>query len=124
METKFYICPICGQIVSKIKDTNIPIVCCGKPMQELIAGTVDASLEKHVPVFAVDGDVVKVNIGEIEHPMVPEHYIEWVFLKTSNGQQIKYLTPTSKPYVEFLISKGDTVEAVYAYCNLHGLWKA
>ena len=80
--------------------------------------------EKHVPICEVDGNVVKVTIGAVEHPMVSEHYIEWVFLKTSNGQQIKYLTPTSKPYVEFLISTGDVVETVYAYCNLHGLWKA
>ena len=123
MKQKFLKCSICGQIVATIKETAVPIMCCGKPMQEMIAGTTEASIEKHIPKLDIDNGVVKVYVGEIEHPMTTEHYIEWVLLQTKKGNQIQNLTPHVKPYVEFLIDSGDNVEAVYAYCNLHGLWK-
>ena len=124
MKQKFYRCAICGQIVAMVKETGVPIVCCGAPMQEIIAGTTEASLEKHIPEYKVEGGVVKVNVGSVEHPMIPEHYIEWVSLQTRKGNQRKALKANDKPYVEFLIAEDDEVEAVYAYCNLHGLWKA
>ena len=124
MEQKFYKCKHCGQIVAIVKKTGVPVVCCGERMEELVPGTVDASLEKHVPVYRVENNVVYVNIGAIEHPMIQEHYIEWVSIQTKQGNQRKILTPNSKPVVSFAISEGDEVEAVYAYCNLHGLWKA
>ena len=107
-----------------VKQTAVPVMCCGKPMQEIVAGTTDASKEKHVPQYFVENGIVKVNVGSIEHPMIDEHYIEWISLQTKNGNQRKVLNPSHKPYIEFLIEPDDEVEAVYAYCNLHGLWKA
>ena len=124
MEMKFYRCSVCGQIVAVVKKTGVPIICCGKPMEEIIAGTTDASVEKHVPVFEVKDNKVFVTVGAAAHPMIPEHYIEWVSLKTKQGNQRKALSPGQEPKVEFAICEGDEVEAVYAYCNLHSLWKA
>ena len=124
MEMKFYRCKHCGQIIAIIKKTGVPIVCCGEPMQEIIPGTTDASVEKHVPVYSVSEGIVTVKIGSVPHPMVDAHYIEWVALKTKAGNQRKALKPGDSPEVVFNIAKGDEVEAVYAYCNLHDLWKA
>ena len=93
-------------------------------MQKIIPGTVDASVEKHVPVYEVNGNIVTVKVGAVEHPMIPEHYIEWVSIQTKQGNQRKMLKPNSKPEVRFLIDANDEIEAVYAYCNLHDLWKA
>lgn len=124
MEQKFFICEHCGNIVAMVKPSGVPIVCCGKIMKELIPGTTDAAAEKHVPSYSVEGNVVKVKVGEVAHPMIPEHFIEWVSLQTKQGNQRKVLVPDSAPEVSFLIDADDEVEAVYAYCNLHGLWKA
>lgn len=93
-------------------------------MKEIIPGTVDAALEKHVPVYTVEENLVKVRIGAAEHPMLPEHSITWVSLQTKQGHQWKALQPGDQPEVCFAICADDAVEAVYAYCNLHGLWKA
>ena len=123
MEMVFYRCPVCGQIVAIVKGTGVPIICCGKPMQKIEAGTTDASVEKHVPVYEVSGNIVTVTVGSVEHPMLPEHYIEWIALKTKAGNQRKALKPGDAPKACFAICEGDEVEAVYAYCNLHSLWK-
>ena len=124
MEQKFFICERCGNIVAMVKPSGVPVVCCGQPMKELVPGTTDAAVEKHVPAYRVEGNVVKVVVGEVAHPMAPEHFIEWVSLQTKQGNQRKVLVPGAAPEVSFLIEEGDEVEAVYAYCNLHGLWKA
>ena len=124
MEQKFLRCNHCGNIVGMVKDVGVPMMCCGEKMQEIIAGTTEASLEKHIPVFTVANNKVIVKIGAVEHPMTEEHYIEWVSLQTKYGNQRKALTPNSKPEVCFAVCEGDEVEAVYAYCNLHSLWKA
>lgn len=124
MEMKFYRCETCGQIVAVVKKTACPVVCCGKPMKEIVPGTSDGALEKHVPVVEVIGDVVKVKVGAVAHPMLPEHYIEWVSLQTKFGNQRKALAPGQAPEVCFRLCEGDEVEAVYAYCNLHSLFKA
>ena len=124
MDLKFYRCNHCGQIVAVVKKTGVPIVCCGEQMQEIIPGTTDAAVEKHVPVYEVNGNIVTVSIGSVAHPMIEEHYIEWVALQTKAGNQRKALTPGSEPKVSFAITDGDEVVGVYAYCNLHGLWKA
>ncbi|MCD8074564.1 MAG: desulfoferrodoxin [Lachnospiraceae bacterium] len=124
MELKFYICENCGNIAMKVKDKGTPLVCCGQKMKELIPGTTDAAAEKHVPVYTVEGNLVKVNVGSVDHPMLPEHYIEWIALKTREGVQIKELKPGEKPSACFALCEGDEVEEVYAYCNLHSLWKA
>ena len=124
MDMKFYRCAHCGKIIAVVKDTKVPVICCGEPMKEIIAGTTDAAVEKHVPVYEVKGNIVSVNIGSVAHPMTEEHYIEWVSLKSKQGNQRKALKPGDKPYVEFALCDGDEVEAVYAYCNLHSLWKS
>ena len=124
MEQKFYICEHCGNIIAMEKDTGVPVMCCGQRMTEMIPGTTDAAVEKHVPVYQVEGGLVKVRVGSAEHPMLPEHYIQWVSLQTRQGNQRKALQPGDKPEVCFAICEGDQVEAVYAYCNLHSLWKA
>lgn len=123
MDMIFYRCQICGQIVAIVKKTGSPLVCCGQPMNEIIPGTTDAAVEKHVPVYTVKDGKVFVSIGEVAHPMAEEHYIEWVSLKTKLGNQRKALKPGDAPQVCFSMCDGDEVEAVYAYCNLHGLWK-
>ena len=123
MELKFYRCPICGNIVVKLENSGVPVVCCGKPMVELVPGTTDASVEKHVPVVTVDGSKVNVFVGGAEHPMVPEHYIQWIVLETKQGWQIKHLKPGTKPSADFVLAEGDEVVAAYEYCNLHSLWK-
>lgn len=100
------------------------MMCCGQKMEELVPGSVDASVEKHVPVFTIDGNKVYVVVGEVTHPMAEEHYIEWISIQTKFGNQRKALTPGTAPATCFSLCNGDEVEAVYAYCNLHGLWMA
>jgi len=123
MELKFYRCDICGQIVAIVKKTGVPIFCCGKPMQELVPGQVDASLEKHVPVFVQEGDKVTVTVGSTEHPMLEQHFIEWIAIQTREGNQRKCLKPGDPPRAVFWLNPGDELQAVCEYCNLHGLWK-
>ena len=123
MDQKFYICEHCGNIIAKVKDAGVPVMCCGQKMTEIVLGTTDAAVEKHVPSYVVEGNKVIVNVGEVEHPMIEEHFIEWVSLQTKQGNQRKVLNPGEAPKVCFAICEDDEVEAVYAYCNLHGLWK-
>lgn len=123
MEQKFLKCMHCGNIVAVVKDSGVPVVCCGEPMKEIKAGEMDAAVEKHVPVYEVAGNIVNVTVGEVEHPMIPEHYIEWISIHTRQGNQRKELKPGEAPKVSFALCEGDEVIAVYAYCNLHGLWK-
>lgn len=120
---KFYICKTCGNVITKIMDSSVPVMCCGKAMEELIAGSVEASSEKHIPIYAIDDNKVFVMVGEVEHPMQPEHFIEWIAIETEQGSQIKYLSTGDKPAASFSIGSNDKLIAVYAYCNLHGLWK-
>ncbi|MCD7828752.1 MAG: desulfoferrodoxin [Clostridiales bacterium] len=124
MELKFYVCEHCGNIIVKVKDAGVPIMCCGQKMTEIIPGTTDAAVEKHVPVYTVQGNTVSASVGSAEHPMTAEHYIEWIAIGTKQGVQIKHLTPECKPAAFFALSEGDEVREVSAYCNLHGLWKA
>ena len=98
-------------------------MCCGQKMTELKPGTVDASREKHIPVVTVEENTVKVEIGSVAHPMAEEHSILWVYLQTDRGGQRKALEVGSTPAVTFALAEEKPV-AVYAYCNLHGLWKA
>lgn len=124
MDQKFYICPVCGKIIAIVKETGVPVMCCGQAMKEIVPGTTEAATEKHIPVFEVVGNTVKVTVGAVNHPMLPEHYIEWISLQTKTGNQRKTLNPGDKPEAEFALVDGDEVTAVYAYCNLHSLWKA
>ena len=120
---RFYICEHCGNIVTFVKSSGVPVMCCGQKMTELVPGTTDAAVEKHVPVIQAEGAQVIVTVGSVEHPMIPEHFIEWIALETRQGNQRKPLAPGQKPQAEFMICEGDEVVAAYAYCNLHGLWK-
>ena len=104
-----------------VNDAGVNPVCCGQKMTELVPNTVEASGEKHIPAVTVKDGVVTVNVGSVDHPMVDAHYIEWVFIKTENGGQRKYLNPGVVPNVTFHLGD-DKAVAVYAYCNLHGLW--
>ena len=121
---KFYVCAHCGNIITIVKSSGVPVMCCGEKMQEIIPGTVDAAVEKHLPVVSVEGSQVTVQVGSVEHPMLPEHFIEWIVLETSTGSQMKALTPGEKPQAVFALADGEKAVAAYAYCNLHGLWKA
>lgn len=123
MESKFYKCGLCGKIITIVKDTGVPTVCCGQEMEEIIPGSKDASLEKHVPVVNIENNKVTVTIGAVEHPMSEEHFIEWITIVTKNGTQTKSLNPSDSPKAEFLLSDQDEFIVTYAYCNLHGLWE-
>lgn len=121
---KFYHCEHCGNIIAYAVNSGVPVVCCGEKMKELVPDTVDASKEKHVPVVERSGNVVTVKVGSVAHPMVEEHYIGWVALETKLGNQRKELPHTGEPKASFALLDGDEVVAAYAWCNLHGLWKA
>ena len=123
-EIRFYVCEHCGNIIGVIHDAGVPMMCCGKKMTKLEAGVVEASHEKHIPVVERDGNIIKVTIGSVEHPMLEEHHIAWVYLETNKGGQSKCLSTTEAPEVVFALAEGEVPVAVYAYCNLHGLWKA
>lgn len=124
MKIKFYICKHCGNIIAMVRESGAPVSCCGQKMIELEAGTTDAAVEKHVPVIEERDGKVIVTVGSVAHPMAPEHYIQWVVLCTDKGNQRKKLEPGEEPKACFALCEGETVEAAYAYCNLHGLWKA
>ena len=119
---KFYICPHCRNIAEMVYDTDIPLHCCGDQMEVLVPGSVDASVEKHVPDVKIGKGLVEVNVGSVNHPMEEVHWIEWVQLITDQGSYRKWLNPGEAPNVKFLLD-GEKPLVVYAYCNLHGLWK-
>ena len=119
---KFYICEHCGNLVGMIHNAGVPILCCGQKMTALEPNTVEASNEKHLPAVSIENGVVNVSVGSVEHPMLEEHSIEWVYLETERGGQRVALKPGEAPKASFLLGEDKPV-AVYAYCNLHGLWK-
>ena len=121
---KIFRCQHCGNIVEMVNDAGVPVVCCGEKMTELVPNTVDAAQEKHVPVYEVKGNTVEVTVGSTEHPMLDEHYIQWIAVETDKGVQRKSLNPGEAPKAAFALAEGETLQAVYEYCNLHGLWKA
>ena len=121
MATKFYKCATCGNVIQKVVDSKVPVVCCGEKMQELVPNTVDASNEKHVPVVTrVDDCHIKVEVGSVAHPMLPEHHIAFIYVETDNGGIRIDLKDKPEAVVCVCESK---VKAVYEYCNIHGLWK-
>ena len=119
---KFYICEKCGNVVGMIHSSGVTPVCCGQKMTELKAGVVEASREKHIPEVNVSGNTVEVVVGSVLHPMAEEHSILWVYLETDKGGQRKNLEVGKEPKVVFALADEKPI-AVYAYCNLHGLWK-
>lgn len=120
---KFFICSVCGNIIEMVESKGPKVVCCGKQMDELVANTTEASVEKHIPVVEVNNNKVKVQVGSTLHPMTQEHHISWIYLLTTQGGQRKYLEINGEPTIEFALTEDDKVLEVYAYCNLHGLWK-
>lgn len=120
-DQKFFICKHCGNFAGLIDDHKVPMICCGDPMTELIPNTVDAALEKHVPVYEISDDgILTVNVGSVPHPMTPEHRIEFIYIQTQKGGQRRGLQ--NDPSAKFCFIE-DPPLAVFAYCNLHGLWK-
>lgn len=117
----FYKCSICGNVVTKLVDGGGQLVCCGQPMEKMNAKTADAALEKHVPVIEKDGDVATIKVGEVPHPMTPEHYITNVIVAQGEKTQICTLDPSDEPKATFKVEDGPIT--AYEYCNLHGLWK-
>ena len=117
MTTKFYKCNHCGNVVVKVVDSKVPVVCCGEKMQELIPNTVDASGEKHVPVVTrLDDCRIKVEVGSVAHPMTPEHHIAFIYVETENGGIQVNLK--DKPEAVICVCHDKPI-AVYEYCNLH-----
>ena len=116
-------CNHCGNMAVMINDTGVPVICCGEAMEVLEANTVDAAMEKHVPVIEAGDNNILVKVGSVEHPMTDEHFIKEIILETKNGIQIAELKPTDKPEAKFALAEGDEVAAAYEYCTLHGLWK-
>lgn len=122
-EQKFYLCERCGNMVGMIHNSGVNPVCCGQKMTALEAGVVEASREKHIPVVTREGNLIKVTVGSVLHPMSEEHNISWIYLQTTKGGQRKSLSPNDAPEASFALADEEPI-AVYAYCNLHGLWKA
>jgi len=120
---KFLVCKQCGNMVVLINDEGVPIVCCGDDMTELIPNTVEASAEKHIPVVTVSGSGISVQIGSTLHPMEEAHCIDFVYVETECSGQRKRLSPGDEPKLSFSFIDDKPI-AVYAYCNLHGLWKS
>ena len=121
MATKFFKCNHCGNVIVKVVDVGVPVMCCGEKMVELVPNTVDARGEKHLPVVTVlDNNSIKVEVGIVHHPMLPEHHISFVYVETENGGIQVNLK--DKPEAVVYLGEEKAV-AVYEYCNLHGLWK-
>ncbi len=120
---KFYLCEHCKNVVIKINDSGVPVVCCGEKMKEIEPNTVEAAFEKHIPDVKLDGNKVSVAVGSVLHPMLSEHHIAFIVLETASGYQVKNLEAGMEPVAEFVLADGEKAVAVYEYCNLHGLWK-
>jgi len=120
---KIYICSVCGNIVELLEDGGGQLVCCGQPMEEMVAKTADAGLEKHVPVVELIGDLVNVTVGSIIHPMESEHYITKIFLVSNGKVKRVNLNPGKEPKATFKLEQEATSFEVYELCNIHGLWK-
>ena len=122
MEVKFYYCQHCGNVVVKFVDAGPIPSCCGDEMTELKANVTDGKMEKHVPsVTKINDCTIKVEVGTEPHPMLPEHFIQFIYLETENGGQLQYLHPGSPAVATFCCT--DRIKRVYEYCSIHGLWK-
>lgn len=123
MKQTFYTCQHCGNIIAMIRNKGVPVYCCGEQMQQIIPGDSKASGEKHTPVCHVSGNTVHVTVGAVKHPMTPEHHIQWICLETEKGVHYAHLTAQDEPEATFFLDSSDSVQAVYAFCNQHDLWK-
>ena len=119
---QFYRCKHCGKIVVLVKEVPVPTICCGEKMEELFPNTEDGAHEKHIPVVSVENGVATVKVGEVIHPMLDAHYIEWIMIQTNFGNQRKVLKPGDEPVARFALLEGEEVLRALEYCNLHGLY--
>lgn len=120
---KFLRCKVCGKVVALVNDcSSCPTKCCGEAMEEMVPNTQDGAHEKHIPVVSVEGNIVTVKVGEVDHPMMDAHYIEWIALETNMGNQRKVLKPGDAPVAQFALLPGEKVVRALEYCNLHGLY--
>ena len=119
---KFFICQHCGNLIGLIDNKGVPLVCCGDEMTELTPNTMEASVEKHLPVVNFDQDTLTVTIGSAPHPMIEAHHINFIYVETECGGQRKRLNVGEEAVQRFRFAEDKPV-AAYAYCNLHGLWK-
>ncbi len=119
---QFYRCQHCGNIVMKLHDSKVAVVCCNESMIELHPNTIEAAVEKHIPVIKKLEQGTEISVGSILHPMTEEHYIEWIYVETLDGGVIEYFTKTKEPRV-IVNMQVQEIKTVYAYCNLHGLWQ-
>ncbi len=122
MKEKFYICRHCGNLIGMLHNAGVPMMCCGQKMEAIVPNTTEAATEKHLPVVHIEDGAIHVNVGEVNHPMAEEHFIEWLYVETENGGQRRILRPGDAPEATFCIGEDKPI-AVYAYCNIHGLWK-
>jgi superoxide reductase len=123
-DKKFYKCNHCGNIFGVINDANVVPICCGEPMEILVANTTDAAQEKHVPVIERDGTNVTVKVGSVPHPMQEEHYIQWIIVMQGGVTERAILNPGDAPEAVFTVADAGAPVKAYEYCNLHGLWSA
>ena len=119
---RFYVCKRCGNLVGFIHQSDVPMICCGEKLTELVPNTVEASAEKHLPEVTATATGISVQVGSAVHPMEEGHHITFIYVETEQGGQRKSLKISAEPKASFAFTDDKPV-AVYAYCNLHGLWK-
>ncbi len=121
---QFYKCNGCGNLITFLGEkSGCTPKCCGEVMTELTPNTSDGASEKHIPIITMNGNKVNVTVGSVTHPMLENHYIEWIILETTEGFTKKDLKPGDTPSVTFTLNEYEEVISAYAYCNLHGLWE-
>lgn len=118
---QFYRCAHCGNIITKLTDSNVNVECCHEEMKELIPNKTEAAFEKHKPVIVEEDGKKYAVVGSVVHPMTAEHYIEWIVVDYGDHQTVFHLKPNDEPKVK-VCNKCQPID-IYAYCNLHGLWK-
>lgn len=121
MKLQVFKCNVCGHMVEVIHEGAGTLTCCNQAMQLMEENTVDAALEKHVPVIEKTAGGILVKVGSVAHPMQDEHYIEWIELLADGKAYRQFLAPGEKPEALFTIKAKDV--SAREYCNLHGLWK-
>lgn len=121
-ELTFWRCPLCGKLIWEVDESPTVPVCCGREMMRLQAQTSESAGEKHVPVSTLRDGTLTVRVGAVSHPALPEHHIEWIALQCADRTGFRFLAPDRSPEISIRAECMDP-QAVWAYCNVHGLWK-
>lgn len=116
-------CEVCANMVEVVHEGIGELVCCGQPIKLQEENVVDASLEKHVPVRQKEGGIFTVTVGSVPHPMLDDHYIEWIEVIAGGKTYREFLKPGREPQATFCIDSAGEPVVLKAYCNLHGLWR-